>query len=334
MSGEYSEDKVNELTDMVNEYAQLWGVSSSAQIKLLNLSENATFLISDQENARDIILRVQRPGYSDPTEIKSELAWVAALSAEHIIDTAEPIKSINGNYLEILTSKSGLQRYAVAFSRVYGHEPVADDDLPKWFEKIGEIAAKMHIHSKSWKKPKWFKRKLWDYSGMMGPVAYWGSWDVAKGLTDDDKTIISQTLKNVKEKVEHWGYSSEVFGLVHSDLRTANLIVNDETLYVIDFDDTGFSWYLYDFASSLSFLEDLPEASQLMQSWIKGYEKVKKLSTEAIAMLPVFAILRRILLTAWIASHSEIPFAKEKNITFAKGTVELCKKYLKEEFLA
>ena len=334
MSGEYSAEKVKELTEMVNEHAQLWGLSSSAEIKLLNLSENATFLLSDKEKGNDIILRVQRPGYSDPTEIKSELAWVDALSSEKIIDTAAPVKSVNDNYLEILTSKNGLQRYAVAFSRVYGQEPVAGKDLPKWFEKIGEISAKMHNHAKSWKKPEWFKRKLWDYSGMMGPVAYWGPWDAAEGLTVQDKEVIAQTLKNVKEKVERWGYSSQVFGLVHSDLRTANLIVNNETLYVIDFDDTGFSWYLYDFASSLSFFEDLPEAPLLMKSWIKGYEKVTRLSPGAIAMLPVFAILRRILLTAWIASHSEIPFAREKNITFAKGTVELCKKYLQDKFLA
>ena len=38
---------------------------------------------------------------------------------------------------------------------------------------------------------------------------------------------------------------------------------------VIDFDDCGFSWYLYDLGSSLSFIEHLPVVPELIDSGIK-----------------------------------------------------------------
>nr|WP_222529905.1 hypothetical protein [Azospirillum sp. 412522] len=50
-------------------------------------------------------------------------------------------------------------------------------------------------------------------------------------------------------------------------------------------------------------------------------------------MLPVFVILRRILLTAWLASHAEIPFARQIGSTYTAGTVCLAQAFLDGEFL-
>ncbi len=98
--------------------------------------------------------------------------------------------------------------------------------------------------------------------------------------------------------------------LVHADMRVANLLVDGDTLSVIDFDDCGFSWYLYDFAAAVSFIEHEPFIPELQAAWIAGYRTVAPLSDEECAILPVFIMLRRMLLTAWIASHSETPTAQ------------------------
>lgn len=44
MSKEYEPQTVKELTDMVNSSLKLWGMSDEAYAKLINLSENATFV--------------------------------------------------------------------------------------------------------------------------------------------------------------------------------------------------------------------------------------------------------------------------------------------------
>jgi hypothetical protein len=44
-------------------------------------------------------------------------------------------------------------------------------------------------------------------------------------------------------------------------------------------------------------------------------------------------VLRRILLTAWLASHSEIPFAQQFGAAYSVGTVGLAEQLLGGRFL-
>ena len=43
---------------------------------------------------------------------------------------------------------------------------------------------------------------------------------------------------------------------------------------VIDFDDCGFSWFMYDFATTVSFFEDHPQVPDLKDAWVEGYRSV------------------------------------------------------------
>ena len=67
-----------------------WGLSPETAVSVLNLSENATFALSDPQNGRELVLRVHRVGYSSPEEIRSELAWIEALGREGVVETATP----------------------------------------------------------------------------------------------------------------------------------------------------------------------------------------------------------------------------------------------------
>ena len=49
--------------------------------------------------------------------------------------------------------------------------------------------------------------------------------------------------------------------------------------------------------------------------------------------IPTFVVLRRILLTAWLASHAEIPFARQFGAAYTAGTVTLAEDFLQGRFL-
>ena len=76
-----------------------WGLDLQTTVKLLTISENATFLAQDPETGRQIVLRVHRPGYHTQQEIESELAWIIALRREGIVETPEPLAVKSGRYL-------------------------------------------------------------------------------------------------------------------------------------------------------------------------------------------------------------------------------------------
>jgi hypothetical protein len=49
--------------------------------------------------------------------------------------------------------------------------------------------------------------------------------------------------------------------------------------------------------------------------------------------IPTFVVLRRILLTAWLASHAELPFARQLGAAYTQGTVTLAREFTRGRFL-
>ncbi|MDF2620407.1 MAG: aminoglycoside phosphotransferase [Xanthobacteraceae bacterium] len=291
-----------------------WGLSEATELKLLTISENATFRAHDPLSGRDVVFRVHRPGYHSRAEIESELAWLTALGRDGSL-----IADIDDG---------GTVRHAVAFGLLPGKEPAEGEDLPRWYRELGAINARLHAHARGWQPPDGFTRKRWDYDAMLGKVQLWGDWRAGLGLDAEGRAVLERTAQVLRELLDDYGTGEDRFGLVHADMRVANLLVEGDNLSVIDFDDCGFSWYLYDFAAAISFAEHEPYIPQLQRAWIEGYRTVAPLADEECAILPVFIMLRRMLLTAWVASHSETPTAQAMGEDYTKGTVELARAFL------
>jgi len=323
----YHADFLERLEGGLRDALPRWGLSGASELKLLTISENATFRAHDPESGADVVFRVHRPGYHTRAEIASELAWLAALGRDEVVATLTPIPQLDGELIADIDD-GGLTRHAVAFGLLRGREPAEGEDQPRWFRELGAISARLHAHAKSWPRPEGFTRKLWDYDAMLGDVLLWGDWRAALGLTPEGRQVLERTAVLLKELTDAYGKDEGRFGLVHADMRVANLIVDGETLSVIDFDDCGFSWYLYDFAAAVSFAEHEPYIPELQKAWVEGYRTVTPLSDEECEILPVFIMLRRMLLTAWVASHSETPTAQAMGTAYTEGTVELARAFL------
>nr|WP_281060074.1 hypothetical protein [Mesorhizobium sp. M2A.F.Ca.ET.043.05.1.1] len=74
--------------------------------------------------------------------------------------------------------------------------------------------------------------------------------------------------------------------------------MDGKTVKVIDFDDCGFGWFMYDAATPISFYEHEPQATDLIQSWTTGYRRVLDLPRRTRTKMPTFVMLRRLLLVA------------------------------------
>ena len=332
MAPEYTPEVLTDLHARVRRDLPRWGLSQHADVALLTVSENATFSLSESP-ARELVLRVHRVGYSSAQEIRSELAWMTALQEGGIVDAAPPVRGADGAFVQVLEPLQDFPpRFAVAFERLPGREPDARDAV-QWFERLGEVTARMHAHARAWNLPEGFCRKRWDFDAMVGERGFWGPWRAAIGLDAAGAALLERALARLRQRMEWIGESAEVFGLVHADLRLANLLVDGPHLRVIDFDDCGFSWYMYDFATAVSFIEHESMVPTLLRSWLAGYRRTLLLSEETAAGIPAFVILRRILLTAWLASHAEVPFARELGVGYTRGTVRLAQRWMDGEFL-
>jgi Ser/Thr protein kinase RdoA (MazF antagonist) len=302
-----------------------WGLPRGAALSLLNVSENATFLA--EGGGRRLVLRVYRQGYHQPAEMESELAWIAALRQAGVVETPEPVAAMDGTLLQALPDGAVL-RHVVAFAHMVGVEPQDTGDLVPWFHRLGGITARLHAQGRGWPRPPGFTRKRWDFSTMLGEAPHWGRWQDAIGLDAAGASVLGQVAEALRVLLARYGDGADRFGLVHADLRLTNLLAEGERLGVIDFDDCGFCWYLYDFAAAVSFIEHQPVVPALMRAWVAGYREVAPLAEGEVALLPAFVMLRRMLLTAWLASHAETPTAQALGAGYTAGTVALGRRFL------
>jgi Ser/Thr protein kinase RdoA (MazF antagonist) len=327
MAGLYDDAFIETLRRGAESLAPEWGLSDRARVSLLTVSENATFRADDPERAAPVILRVHRPGYHTRAEIESELHWIEALRAEGVAAIPRPLPCRGGGHIAGF-ARDGETRDVVAFEFMSGAEPARADDLSPGFRELGRISARLHGHARRWARPPGFVRKTWSFDTTVGPTPHWGDWRAALGLTPEGRETLERACVELARRLDAYGAGPDRFGLVHADLRLANLLVDDGRIGVIDFDDCGFGWFMYDFAAAISFIETDPQIPALQDAWVAGYREVAPLSPEDEAMLPTFVMLRRLLLTAWIASHAETPTAQEFGTGYTDGTVAIAERFL------
>jgi len=270
---------------------------------------------------------VHRLGYHTREEITSELAWMDALRAEAGVRTPKVVPAANGDRVVALTDAgTGEERYCVMFEFLPGVEPLEQD--VESFEALGELTARMHDHARQWTRPSGFERFHWNYDAAFGSEARWGRWQGGVGVGPEEREVLGQLDETLRRRLSAYGTGPERYGLVHADTRLANLLVDDGSVSVIDFDDCGFSWYLYDLGTTVSFFEHRPQVPELVDSWLRGYRRLAEISPEDEAEIWTFILFRRLLLVAWIGTHSAVEIARELGAGYTVDSCDLAESYL------
>jgi Ser/Thr protein kinase RdoA (MazF antagonist) len=252
-----------------------------------------------------------------------------ALRAEAGVLTPVPLAGRDGELIQTVAHDLlPRPRNVVLFDWEQGSEP-AENDIAG-FEILGETTAKMHRHVRSWQKPAFFERHTWDFETSLGSRPHWGRWKDGMGLTPEITAVFQRTVDLIERRLARYGKGPERFDLIHCDMRLANLLMDGRTVKAIDFDDCGFSWLMYDCATTVSFFEHKPEVPELLAAWVKGYRRIASLGAEDEAEIPTFVMLRRLLLVAWIGSHAETELAQSMGVEYTRDTVPLCEAYLRK----
>jgi Ser/Thr protein kinase RdoA (MazF antagonist) len=305
------------MSDLLARALPLYGLPPDTPLTLLNRSENETWAVGD------LVLRLHRPGYHTAQEIASELAWLGGLQDLPGLNTVRPVAGTQGLVTEVDN------RFIVAFARIPGQELQPGDDLARWFAPLGEITARLHLHARKWQPPPGFTRKRWDVGTILGPHPHWGRWRDAQGLDPAGTNLLTLATDTLAKTLHAYGTGPGSFGLIHADLRLANLMVHGDTLTAIDFDDCGFGWWAYDLAAALSFIETDPRLPDLIAAWVAGYTRIAPLNPRDRAMIPALIFLRRILLTAWLATRADSDTAQALGgPAYTQGTLELAERFL------
>lgn len=317
------------MDDLAAAAVRRFDLPPEARATLCNVSENHTYHV-EVPGSPGYALRVHRPGYRTAAQIESELTWIDALREDGAVDTCVPVTAPGGERVVPVSVDGFGERNVVLFEWLPGREPDPEGGaVIEGFRLLGAVSARMHAHARAWQPPPGFDRPAWDYMHTLGAAGWWGRWQDGLGMGPEELTVLGRLDATIRARLEAYGQGPERFGLVHADIRLANLLADDGHVRVIDFDDSGFSWFMYDFATTVSFMEDHPRVPELREAWLEGYRSVAPLDPEDEAELDTFVMLRRLLLVAWIGSHHTFATeAAELGAGFTAGTCALAERYL------
>jgi Ser/Thr protein kinase RdoA (MazF antagonist) len=303
-----------------------FGIEPDSSMTLLPQSENLALHVTPHDRPA-VVVRVSPPNARTPDEVCSELAWINALGKESDAPVPAVHPATSGDAVVTVTDPiTGVTACVAVFEHVTGHEP-EDDELAALMPKLGRISAELHEHASAWVRPTWFTRKRWDADAAFGPTPHWGSWQA--GVPDPDHRHLLSRMENVIiRRLQRFGQGPERFGLVHADLRTANLLVHGESFHVIDFDDSGFSWWLYDLATAMTFYENHPQRDELVGSWVESYRQVRTLPETDEAEILTFLAFRRLLTLAFLGNTPDVEVTRAMLPGMPEQTCELAEEYL------
>ncbi|KAA3627167.1 MAG: aminoglycoside phosphotransferase [Proteobacteria bacterium] len=308
-----------------------YGFSETTTVKLLSESENKIFLVNDPERPEKHVMRVNsgRLSYHTPRQIESELKWLIALRHDTDIAVPEVLHARDGSLVQTIGAPDmDKPRHVAVYSFLSGAEP-PEDQLATGFERLGEISAHMHLHARDWTPPAGFERPGWTPEAILEDQLQWGAWQDGVGIGGETLKLLSRLEDVVRKRTDELATGRDEFGLIHADLRLANLLVDPERTAIIDFDDCGFGWYLFDLASALSFLEERPDALELVACWLRGYRKVADVPIDIEAEIPTLIMLRRLQLIGWVGYQQQhLDFARQIGPGFTADSCRLATDYL------
>lgn len=317
------DEQLRYLSILANQSLSLWDVPEGATARLINVSENTTYLVEAPVGYKSI-LRVHRENYHSRRAIECELDWLKALNEADVVKTPSYYVGKNGDPIQEARVE-GLTdpRFMVLFHCIEGGAPDESGDMTDGYEELGAIAARCHEYVLSWQKPGNFERLTWDVDAVFGETPIWGNWRDAPEVDGSVKPVLEKVEAMIRSRLMDFGKAEMRFNLIHADMRLANLLVDGNCTSVIDFDDCGWGWFLYDFAAAISFIEDDPRIPEFKAAWVRGYRSVRAMSFDEEAEIDTFVMLRRMALLAWIGSHIEAPEPQELAPGFAATTARL-----------
>lgn len=322
---------LQELTTLV---AARWPVEPTL-IRPIKVRENAVFALLLRDGTK-VVLRVHRCGYHSDAALRSECTWMRAL-ADSGIDVPRHVLSNSGSSFESahIEGFEGERQVDVfhwiegqQLGSVEGGVAASASSLGDVYREVGRLAARVHNHACTWNAPGDFKRHAWDAAGLAGENPLWGRfWDL-DALSGAQRALFMHLKQTLWRDLNEFGTTADRYSLIHADLVPENILVDGTHLQVIDFDDAGFGWHLFELATSLYFIRRDPVYQEARDALIEGYRHVRPLPEAHLERLPMFLAARGSTYLGWVHTRRNEPAAHEMTPQLIEFAVAAAEDYL------
>jgi Ser/Thr protein kinase RdoA (MazF antagonist) len=266
-------------------------------VRLIKARENAVYEIAVPSGRA--ALRLHRVGYQSEAAIRSELWWCEAL-AERGVAVARPLRSAD----DTLVVAVAPGEVASAVGWIDG-APLGEAGVPlagtlteqaAQHRALGRLVAQIQRETNDMVLPDWFERPRWDLDGLVGERPFWGRFWEHPSLSPDEAVMLRRARDLLAERIGDHS-ARQPLRLIHADVLRENVLLIPQGVAMIDFDDSGFGFPLYDLGTAMSQNLDEPGVAQIADALIGGYAETRPVEME---MIPVFTLMRCCASVGWM----------------------------------
>ena len=296
--------------EMANIAIQAYGLVD-ASLHLLQYGENVIYRVdlpSRSTHANDLIYHPDRytlrlHAWDEREYIHSEMIWLEALVKEAGLPVPAPVRTVDGDFVIKIASENIPQGRCVTLLRWLNGRKLNKGLRPRHINALGRLVAQLHEFSSTWQPPENFSRPTWDWEAQLGGRLFDVGLDE---LIDSMPTqfqepfrIVSQKTKNAMEKL---GQRADAFGLIHADLYPENILYHAGQAMPIDFEDCGYSYWIWDIAVALCTWAWEQHWPAMWEAFYQGYQAVRRLPEEHWDLLDIFIAAQNATMLLWASA--------------------------------
>lgn len=301
---------------------ELWGMQD-ASCTLAAQRENTVWRI--HHNDTDYALRFHRPLYRDAAQLLSELQWMQYLACNDM-NVPDPIPTQGGALLgQIDTQHVTLLTWLPG--RPIGSVGTLDDAIADQIalcHQLGRDMARLHDLSDAWQPPVGFTRPDWRADGLLGDQPLWGRfWDHPE-LDRDQRRILLDARDGARERLQTMDGRFDQ-GLIHADLLVENIMIADDRLALIDFDDGAIGYRDFELATFLLKLMPHTNYPAMRFALCNGYAARRAVLDSD---LDFCLLLRALTYPGWIMARLHEPGGAARSARAISTAIDLSQQFL------
>lgn len=249
------------------------------------------------------LLRIYQPDWQSEEAISLELAWLSAMRREADLPVPEPIATHDGRLLTTLNLPGSSETRTCSLLRWVKGRLLPEFGHPKHYRAQGRLMAEIHNLTQGWTLPVSHEKRHYDWNGLFMNDAEIGlppgkSWEYLPPAWIKPFENVTQHFRQL---IDRWGISPKVYGLIHADMGLdANLLFWHGQPRLIDFDGSGFGYWMYDLAVALAHLVGRPNYDRMRDALFEGYTSRRSLPAAQLAQLDLFTAGFYVYYILWI----------------------------------
>ena len=191
---------------------------------------------------------------------------------------------------------------------------------PATLGRIGQALGRIHQFSESFDPPDGFDLPSWDVAAMFP------SERLCLVEAASHRRLVDQVAQWVGERFAELAPTPAAYGVLHHDFILLNCLHSGRQTAVIDFDDSGWGFYVQDLGGMLGNLKDHTSYRSLRRSFVGGYESVRPSPSADERDLELMVALRHCTSALWLhelrATGAMAEDLFERNVTYRMEEIE------------